>query len=406
MKIALQRIYLLFFCTSLLLINVSCEENEPTALVNEDEYLVDYERIAMIEANQLKAVAQIFQPSFDISFIQYNAELYKVTFQSEYKGEEIISSGLVCIPAASQDIDFPVLLGFHPSIGSQKEAPTSFNGTIQSGIELFASLGYITLIPDYIGFGSSASVPHPYLVRSSVSENSVEMIRAVEEMLDELGQAYQKEISMIGYSQGGYNTLATLRHFESTQPLEEWEITAAAAGGSAYDLNRLREQIFQGETYGSPESIAYLIWSYHEYYDLPGGLEQYFQEEYADFIADAFGNDFTLGQVKGRLTRELDQLLQEDFLAGIRTNTYEGFSEALDENSIDPWQIQTPLHLYHATKDSVVSIDNSRNFFDEVTHTGSQELRFTEMTEATGHTGAGAPMLLDGILWLLSFQNL
>lgn len=405
MKIALQRLGLLLLWIPLLFLNTSCEENGPADPVSEHEYLVDYEKIYFIEADQLKQVARVLQPNFDQSFIEYNSEVYRVTFQSEYKGEEITSSGLICIPAASQEVDFPVLLGFHPSIGSQKEAPSSFNGSLQSGIELFASLGYITLIPDYIGFGSSDNLPHPYLVQASVSENSVAMLKAAEELLAELGQAYQKNISMIGYSQGGYNTLATLRHFESTQPLEDWEITAAAAGGAAYDLHRLREQIFQGDSYGSPESIAYLIWSYHEYYDLPGEYEQYFEQPYASFIPTAFGNDLSLGQVKGRLTPDLDQLLQEDFLNAIRTNSNGALSEALTENSIDPWQVQTPLHLYHAPKDSVIAIANAETFFNEIENMGSQELTFSRIESAETHTNGAVPMLLDAILWLYSFKD-
>ncbi|MDF9797345.1 pimeloyl-ACP methyl ester carboxylesterase [Catalinimonas alkaloidigena] len=395
-----------YYCFIFLFFLLACEENEPVSEINENKYLLEFEQISSIDANQLRGVAQIFQPSFDVSAIQYNSDIYKITYQSEYRGEDVVTSGLVCIPAAAKTTDFPLLLGFHPSISSQDEAPSSFSDNLQSGVELFGALGFITVIPDYIGFGSSSSLPHPFLVREAMSKNSVDMLLAVEELLAELEQIYRKEVSMIGYSQGGYNAVATLRHFENEQPLEEWQVVATAAGGGTYDLDEMKQQIFQQQRYDAPQNIAFLIYSYHEYYDFDGSFDQYFQEAYTDFIPTAFGNDLTLGQIKGRLTSDLEQLLEPSFLNELRTNSETDFNDALSENSIIPWQVQSPLHIYHATKDSVINIENSRSFYKEIEAMGSQQLNYTELTEPSTHTNAGAPMLLDGILWILENQNL
>lgn len=401
-----NRIWQQFSWLLLIFFLLACEENEPISEVDKREYLVEFEKIGNIEANTLRGLAQLFSPTFDRSAIAYNSDIYKITYQSEYKNDLITTSGLVCIPVGSQSTDFPFLLGFHPSISSQNEAPTSFNGNLQSGVELFGALGYITVIPDYIGFGSSSSLPHPFLVREAVSENSVDMVRAVEELLAELEQAYRKEISLIGYSQGGYNAVATLRYLESEQALEDWDVIATAAGGATFDLQALREQIFQQQLYDAPQNIAFLIYSYHQYYDFEGGFDQYFQDEYADFISTAFGSDLTLGQIRGRLSSNLEELFKPDFLQELRTASNANFNEALNENSIVPWEVQSPLHIYHATQDSVISIENSRSFFEEIEGIGSQQLEFTELSEPETHTGAGAPMLLDGISWLLNYQNL
>ncbi|MEK6481556.1 alpha/beta hydrolase [Catalinimonas sp. 4WD22] len=405
-KRAYNRIWIQFSWLLLVFFLLACEENEPISEVNEREYLVDFEKIGNIEANTLRGLAQLFSPTFDRAAIAYNSEIYKITFQSEYKDNATTTSGIVCIPMGSKTTDFPFLLGFHPSISSQNEAPSSFDGNLQSGVELFGALGYITVIPDYIGFGSSSSLPHPFLVREAVSENSVDMVRAVEELLAELEQAYRKEISLIGYSQGGYNAVATLRYFESEQALEGWEVAATAAGGATFDLQAMREQIFQQQLYDAPQNIAFLVYSYHKYYDFEGGFDQYFQEEYAEFISTAFDGNLTLGQIKGRLSSNLEQLFQPDFLEELRTSSNGNFNEALNENSIIPWEVQSPLHIYHATRDSVISIENSRSFFETIEGMGSQQPEFTELTEPETHTSAGAPMLLDGISWLLDYQKL
>ncbi|WKN30983.1 lipase family protein [Porifericola rhodea] len=400
----LSHLYKAVLFVSFCIIAFACEDNSPELEVK-NNYLIDYELLATVEAEQLKLAAQIFQPGYDVSAISYDSEIYKVSYKAEHQGDTVKASGLICIPLASKNDDFPFLLGFHPSIGSQSEAPSNYSGTFQSGLELFAALGYVAIIPDYIGFGESGSLPHPYLIEKSVGKNSELMLRAAVEMLEELEQNYSQELSFIGYSQGGYNTVAALNYFENEAQFDSWQLTAAAAGGAVFDLHLFREQLANRMSYESPESLGYLIYAYHEYYELSGGYDQYFQDILSTQIPYLYGNELTLSQIRSRLSTDLSKLLNEEFRLGLKTLDNNAFDQALSENSIAPWRVKAPLHIFHASQDSVISIENSKAFYEAVQSKGSQAVEFTELTTPDSHSDAGAPMLLAGVLWLLEMQE-
>ena len=47
---------------------------------------------------------------------------------------------------------------------------------------MIASMGYVVVIPDYPGFGESADIPHPYLIKEPTVRSVVDMLFAVREM--------------------------------------------------------------------------------------------------------------------------------------------------------------------------------------------------------------------------------
>ena len=100
---------------------------------------------------------------------KYGISLYTITYKTTYMGEEIIASGLVSFP----DTDNPVpMLSFHHGTESKHlNAPTD-NLLTYSFFSNAASLGYVFLMPDYLGFGSSKDILHPYY-RSYIIGNTI-----------------------------------------------------------------------------------------------------------------------------------------------------------------------------------------------------------------------------------------
>lgn len=377
----------------------SCEEDSLTPPESSNEYLLDYELLETFEANQLRTFIALYQQGADTDVIRYDVEIYKVTYLSSYQGQATEASGLVCIPAEAKVVSFPFFLGLHASISSQSESPSNFSSPLGTGLEFFAALGYVSVIPDYLGFGVSSQFFHPYLVRESVTQASVDMIKATEEMMEELDQTYEQELYMAGYSQGGYNTMATLYAFENESLLPDWEIGAAAAGAGAYDLEFLTQETVEKQNYASPEVLAYLIWSYHIYYQLEGGAEQYFQEPYAGRIPSLFDGTKSLGEVKEQLTTDLTILLQPDFLASLRDGADYQLRDAVLQNSIPAWATNTPINLLHSPNDEVIGIANSTGFAEEMENAGSSNIVVTPL-DAPGHRQAAIPMLINTIFWL------
>ena len=377
----------------------SCEEDNLTPPESTNEYLLEYELLETYEASQLQAIIAFYQQGADTEVIRYDVEIYKVTYLTSYKGASTEASGLACVPAGAKVVSFPFFLGLHASISSQQESPSNFSNPLGTGLEFFAALGYISVIPDYIGFGESAQIFHPYLVRESVSQVSADMIRATEEMMTELDQSYEQKMYLAGYSQGGYNTIATLYAFENEAILPDWEMGAAAAGAGAFDLQFLTQETVNNQNYASPEVLAYLIWSYHKYYELEGGTEQYFLQPYADRIPSLFDGSQRLGDVKEQLTTDLSLLLQPDFLASLRSGEDYPLEEAVLQNSVPAWATDTPINFLHSPNDEVIGVANSTGFAEEMENAGSSNIQITPL-DAPGHRQAAIPMLINTIFWL------
>ena len=394
-----------FIIFSLGLIFFSCEKSEVAPDEIQNEYLIDYELLETIEANQLKIFIGLFDQSVNTDVIRYDVEIYRVTYLTEYQGNMTEASGLLCVPLDAKMVDFPIFLGFHASISSQSESPSNFSNPIGTGLEFFASLGFIGVIPDYLGFGVSSQLFHPYLVKESVTQVSTDMVRAAAEMMDELNQSYERQLYLAGYSQGAYNTIATLSALENDGLLPDWEVAATAAGAGTYDLKFLTEQTLSKDNYASPEVLSYLIWSYHNYYNLEGDAGTYFQEPYASLIPSLFDGNNSLGEIGQSLTTDLTLLLQPDFLSDLRNGEETVFYQILEENSIPAWTAKSPINLLHAPQDEVIGFENSTEFVNDLEEAGSASITFTSLS-APGHTQAAIPMLINTLFWLENFRNI
>ncbi|HDJ34282.1 MAG TPA: phospholipase, partial [Bacteroidetes bacterium] len=94
---------------------------------------------------------------------------------------------------------------------------TNPNYELYQLLQSVASMGYVVVIADYIGFGASEQIFHPYLHRESTVQCLVDMLRAVDEFWEDVSTEITPLNSyyLIGYSQGGWSTLALLSALEN-----------------------------------------------------------------------------------------------------------------------------------------------------------------------------------------------
>ena len=216
------------------------------------------------------------------------AHIYKITYvtnDGNQGSETFNASGLLMIPyslADSSDNSAPWMVVSHGTIVDNASAPSN---DLSEGL-LEAGLGFITLVPDYIGFGESYSSDpatriHPYIISDSYGSDGVNMMKAVKGLLAShgitLGRLYLK-----GYSEGGYATLALQKELE-TNHSSEFTITASAPTAGPYSTMLMSETLTstigrQGTI--SPTLFGYLATSY--YYN-----ESNIQNQYSEF-SDVF----------------------------------------------------------------------------------------------------------------------
>ncbi|WP_240676070.1 alpha/beta fold hydrolase [Botryobacter ruber] len=400
----IKRLYLYSLLLALLTSFTACQQNqaEPTPVVAEtakDPY-VSSQLLLSVPLSTLKPLltAQGFGTYSDQ--VKYGVSVYKMVYTTSYQGKEIKASGLVCIPVGITT-PAPVISAQHGTIFAHREAPTA--STDVSGFELLAAAGYITFMPDYIGFGESKNVFHPYYDQKHSALAVVDMLKAGRSFYKEQNLTTNNKLFLVGYSEGGYVTMAAQKEIE-TNPAHGLKVTASAAGAGGYDLTAMLSDVTSGQPYSFPAYLAYILQAYNYTNDWKRPLSELFQEPYASRLPGLFNGSNRAGDINNQLHPDPATLFAPAFFNGLKdANKEQVFKQALQDNSLTDWAPQSPTRLYHGTADMIVPYSNSEKTFAALKARGAKNITFTPIPGGA-HNTSFETMLEDIIPWMQSFK--
>lgn len=339
--------------------------------------------------------------------VQYNVNVYNVTYNTMFQGEEIEASGLVCIPV-SDGGNFPMLSFQNGTNTAHDEAPTkNLHSELFKFLHITASVGYIIIIPDYIGFGKSEQFVHPYLHKESTVLSVENLIVAVTEMMtdDLIDVDWDEDLYLMGYSQGGWSTMCTHRDISEKTNLP-FNVTASACGAGPYSLSTVQDFMFEDITYPQPVYMAYSGISYHELGLISNPLSDYFNEPFATQLPTYFNGEYSNGEINEMLNDTVSVLVANSFLTGINSNPlYQDFRDAMNDNSVEGWNSMEPIRVYHGTSDTYVPIETSEQIYNEFVTVGTDNMVTLIPLPGLNHTTAIIPMALDALLWFTDMEQ-
>ena len=175
---------------------------------------------------------------------RYDVSSYRITYTTTDKhGVEVMASGLVSVPLKPAGQPSPVLGYQHATTFHDAEAPANKVEAFEPPLVL-ASLGYIVVSPDYVGFGASKGVEHPYLTAEPTARAVIDMQVAALHWRRQHGVADNRQLFLAGYSEGGYATMAAHRALHQSGHALRAHLQAAVPGAGPYDvLETLDEQL-------------------------------------------------------------------------------------------------------------------------------------------------------------------
>ncbi len=331
----------------------------------------------------------------------YDVEYYKLIYNTTFKGKKIQVSGLLGIP---KNVPAPSLLSAqHGTIFRAAEAPSNFPNTF-SGFELFASAGYVALIPDYIGYGISQNITHPYFDKQSSALTVVDMIKAAKYYLRKQNTAISSRLFLAGYSEGGYVTMAAQQEIE-TNPLHQLTVTAAAEGAGAYDLTVFATLLATRPTYAAPSFLAFIVKSYNSTYNWNRPFSDFFQEPYASQIPQLLDGTKGREEIDAALPKTPIALLNPVFYGDLLNPAKEvELKQRLVSNSFLTWVPKSPTRLYHGTADEAVFIETSVVTYNRFRAEGATNVEFFPIP-GRDHRGSIEPMFFNALPWLKSLDN-
>jgi pimeloyl-ACP methyl ester carboxylesterase len=289
---------------------------------------------------------------------QNGVHIYKVKYQTQTPSTPaapVVASGLMIVPDSKQS-SYPWIGVQHGTMTSKADAPSV---TPAEGI-FEASQGFVTLVMDYIGYGSSSRVFHPYLIEKAYADAGVDFLKATYKFA-ELNSIGKGPLFLKGYSEGGYATLALQKEIE-TNHATTFPLVATAPSGGPYDLEAIAIELLQRETV-HPVNIPFLVLSYTQWLSQndfnPEAIFALPAANVAALFTGQFNNDYIGTKIPTQNAVMLEQNLVADFLSPEpKTNEGAKLRGYLQSQSLTNkgWQPRSTTLFFHCVDDEVVPV--------------------------------------------------
>lgn len=401
------RRWILFFvlCGGLFL-NSCTDSNEPEP--KKYTYFVSNEPKPGISAQEVRTGIMLVQKVIPqvapfAQLVRNDIHVQKIIYSTPFQGKNINASGLVYMP--SQAGSYPVICFQNGTNTEHSKAPSvSAYSEVLFMLQSVASMGYMVVIPDYIGFGESQQLPHPYLHAESTTQSILSMLRAVNEYTEGENTAAKptRDLFIFGYSQGGWATMLLQKEIE-TKHAAEFNLVASACAAGPYSLEYMNEYILGQAEYPTPYFLASLINAYTTMGLVANPLTDFIPEPYASLIPGLFDGKHSASSINAVLTTRLSDLLTPDYKNNCLTSAkFASFKGALSANSVKVtnWQVATPTRLFHGEEDRIIPLSLSRKTMQDLKDAGTPDSKVQLITlPGVGHTDGVMPVGVQTILW-------
>lgn len=343
-----------------------------------------------------------------MNLTHYGIDAYRITYLThDLSGHTITASGLVLLPQRNDPAS--LLSVQHSTFFATERSPSLFDS--ERSVAWFylaaASAGYVCALPDYLGYGITHDLWHPYHHAETLASASLDMMRATEEFLIQQGQAAHDSWFLAGYSEGGFATAALQRELEANHS-DAFTLRAVSAGGGAYDLLETGRAILAKPTLSLAEasSTLYILLALNEAMGLHQNVSVFFKEPYLSrirqMLPDLMQNRLTSDEIEAQLTTVTDDLFTDALLAEMRSAAETPFTNAFRANNLLDWQPQAPLRLYHSDQDDLVPYTNALIALEHFTQNGAHDVELIPFTNQN-HRGGFFPFIFESIAWFNTF---
>ena len=340
------------------------DENEVNAL-----FLVNAEPIAVIPKTLLSSVASSYLDNLDAALFKSNVRVVKVIYKTEYpEGTILHVSGIACI---SEDLNpnFPTLVYLHGTV-EKGGAPSDKMEGFAEGAVISSVTNGVVLMPDYIGYGESENVLHPYCHGPSLAQTSFDMIRAYKEYATD---NFNSNIFITGYSEGGYAAVALQKKIQEIVG-SGLNVHKTVAGSGPYDFVSFGEQFLSKDEKLDPKELGSYLWAIGMF-KIDYGYSKPFEDIFsAEDNAKLKAINYDLGYFnpvnKTDINLNPQNLLKQSFISGAKNGTDTEFMNILKANSLVDFFPADSLIFVYGNADTWVYPVNTENAYNAMKQEG------------------------------------
>jgi pimeloyl-ACP methyl ester carboxylesterase len=332
--------------------------------------------------------------------LSYSVETISIKYYSvDGNGRQTIVSGAILVPQGKDNLP---LVSIQHGTETKRELVASVSPTNSTeGVVglIMASMGYLVVVPDYPGFGTS-NVMHPYTHAASLIPSIIDIMRAGKSFSSQNQIALDGRIFLTGYSEGGYATLVTQRAIEAEYS-QEFNLTAVAPMAGPYDLYGMMQTLFQTGQYNHTAYIAYILTAYNNIYGWDRASD-FFNAPYSSIVQSLFDGSKTYAEVLNQLPSTFYALMDSTFVNKVRNGNEPAFTASLQENTLLDWIPQAPINFFHGDADDISPYQNSVTAVQKLIANGGTNIQLTTIPGGN-HDTSGPIAVVGAIQWFENF---
>lgn len=400
----------LLIISSIVWLVAGCDLNKNDDTKPVDKYLVSFEKHktylpAFIKSLLTPLVEDYPELQTIADNVKHGVDVYKITYITKFDGQELLASGLVSVPVDPGT--YPVISYQNGTNTLNSNAPSvNPNYELYLLLEFMAAPGFVVSVPDYLGFGASKSMFHPYLDKTSTVQSVTDMLRAVDEFVDHyLDIETNDDLYITGYSQGGWATMQLQKAIE-LELSDEFKLKASACGAGPYDLNLVNDYILAQATYPMPYYMGYIFNSYIKMGDITILPSEIFKSPYDGRILTLYDGTKSGDEINAQLTTKTFDLFTAAYISGSKTDPkFASVFNSLKNNSVTAWKTNIPTLIMHGTDDNYVPPSTSANIYNGFVAQGVSPTTVTYLPiPGAGHSTGIIPAGVAAFNWFIGMK--
>jgi len=321
-----------------------------TASASDRGGIVSVTTVSQLDSGQV--ATYLTRYGLDGSRVRFGVDAKRIVYRTiDPRGKPTTASALVAMPR-NENRSPRQVTWLHGTTAYRGTAASVSDGNDRASALLFASAGYLTSAPDYLGLGVGPGF-HPYAHAPSTVTASVDALRATRALVARDGHRPDPRVLVTGHSQGGHATMAL------GQALHRGADARLRLGGLAPISGPMQPSGFVKEAGNSRNGVAYAAYwtvSWNRLYHLYDSPAEAFNDP---SIEGLFDGEHRNEEVIGRLPGSLPELFTPAYLARVENPTGVLRAKLREADSYCDWRPRVPVTIYSSGGDRDVLIANS-----------------------------------------------
>lgn len=307
----------------------------------------------------------------------YDVTNYRLTYLTTgAQGQQVVASGLVSVPVKAAGAMHPVLGYQHATVFKDAEAPSN-NATAAEPAVILASLGYIVVAADYIGYGASRGTPHPYLLSAPSAAAVVDLLTAAKTWRRRNSVADNGQLFLTGYSEGGYITVAAHRAMQAAGSPHLAGLAAVVPGAGPYHVGVALDELLRRVCEQNP-LLGTLV---------SPGLLRHLSPTVRREVRDALLKEVVASDADVAFDATTIDLYLADDAAALER-----------ESNVHDWAPAAPTRLFHGRDDQTVPYASAARTLQAMQRRGARDLSLTDCPAVPSSHIACVPLHLAFVL--------